>query len=104
MHIIPSLTITWNGRGHHDFLFQVASSTELVTWLSGYFYVYYPIMILLVSIGTLFSCGSRMASYCNYNNLLEGDELDDYDEDTLDDGKDLIQRGNVCYCLLLEQA
>ncbi len=73
---------------------QVANDVNLVPWLTNYFYVYYPITILFVCVANLLRCGSKAASKCGYKNSLGQDDDFDGNEDTIKDGKALINRGS----------
>jgi hypothetical protein len=64
-------------------------NTELVPWLTSYFYIYYPALILLVCIATLLSCGTRLASIFGYQKFIGED---DFSADYIDEGKVLMRR------------
>ena len=62
----------------------------LIPWLSRYFYFYYPALIVLVCVATLFSIGTRLASLLGYQKFLGED---DFSADFIDEGKALMKRG-----------
>ncbi|CAI8045620.1 G-protein coupled receptor-associated protein LMBRD2 [Geodia barretti] len=64
-------------------------NTSLVPWLTSYFYIYYPALILLVCIATLLSCGTRLASVFGYQKFIGED---DFSADYIDEGKVLMKR------------
>ena len=69
---------------------QATGNTDLVPWLTSYFYIYYPALIILVCIATLLSCGSRLASVFGYQKFIGED---DFSADYIDEGKVLMKRG-----------
>ena len=71
-------------------LLQATGNTSLVPWLTSYFYIYYPALILLVCIATLLSCGTRLASVFGYQKFIGED---DFSADYIDEGKVLMKRG-----------
>jgi hypothetical protein len=71
---------------------QATGNTELIPWLTSYFYLYYPMLIVLVCIATIFSVGSRLASLCGYQKFIGED---DFSADYIDEGKTLMKRGEV---------
>ena len=63
--------------------------------MTGYFYIYYPALILIVCIVTLFSLFSRLLSILGYQKFIGED---DFSADYIDEGKTLMKRGeqNIC--------
>ena len=74
---------------------QATGDTSLIPWLTGYFYIYYPIIIVLVCLATLLSLGTRLASLLGYEKFIGED---DFSADYIDEGKALMKRG-VCACV-----
>ena len=85
----PDYTLGSNDCTHS--LHQATGNTDLVPWLTSYFYIYYPALILIVCIATLLSCGSRLASLLGYQKFIGED---DFSADYIDEGKVLMRRGN----------
>ena len=69
---------------------QATGDTSLIPWLTGYFYIYYPIIIVLVCLATLLSLGTRLASLLGYEKFIGED---DFSADYIDEGKALMKRG-----------
>ena len=100
----------------HTSPLQATGNTDLIPWLTNYFYIYYPIVILLVCIATIFSIGSRLASIFGYQKFIGEDE---FSVDYIDEGKTLMKRerrirqrhlrdhgkkavGTCMYCIVVE--
>lgn len=64
-------------------------NTDLIPWLTSYFYIYYPALVILVCVATLFSVGSRLASLCGYQKFIGED---DFSADYIDEGRMLMKR------------
>ncbi len=69
---------------------QATGNTDLIPWLTNYFYIYYPIVILLVCVLTIFSVGTRLASRLGYQKFIGEDE---FSADFIEEGKTLMKRG-----------
>jgi len=69
---------------------QATGNTNLIPWLTSYFYIYYPILIILVCLATIFSLGSRLVSILGYQKFIGED---DFSADYIDEGKTLMKRG-----------
>lgn len=71
-------------------LLQATGNTDLIPWLTSYFYIYYPALIILVCIATLLSLGTRIVSLLGYQKFIGED---DFSADYIDEGKTLMKRG-----------
>ncbi len=69
---------------------QATGNTGLIPWLTSYFYIYYPALIILVCIATALSLGSRLVSILGYQKFIGED---DFSADYIDEGKALMKRG-----------
>ena len=69
---------------------KATGNTDLIPWLTSYFYIYYPALIILVCIATLLSLGTRLVSLFGYQKFIGED---DFSADYIDEGKALMKRG-----------
>lgn len=75
---------------HNSLHSQATGNTGLIPWLTSYFYIYYPALIILVCIATALSLGSRLVSILGYQKFIGED---DFSADYIDEGKALMKRG-----------
>ena len=62
----------------------------MIPWLTRGFYIYYPILILVLCLATLFKLGTRVMSLLGYENFLGEDE---FSVEFIEEGKTLMKRG-----------
>ena len=75
--------------------------TELMGHLdlvSDGFNIYFPILILLLCMGTYFKLGTRCLSSIGFAQFLQSDE---FTGDLIEEGKTLVNRGKIKYLLQL---
>ncbi|XP_072289588.1 G-protein coupled receptor-associated protein LMBRD2B-like [Eucyclogobius newberryi] len=68
---------------------SVMGSMSLLSFISHGFYIYYPMLILLLCFATYYNLGSRCLNLLGFHQYITDDEIT---SDLIDEGKDLIRR------------
>ncbi|XP_055017544.1 G-protein coupled receptor-associated protein LMBRD2B-like isoform X2 [Boleophthalmus pectinirostris] len=68
---------------------SVMGSMSLLSFISNGFYIYYPMLILLLCFATYYNFGSRCLNLLGFHQYISDDEIT---SDLVDEGKDLIRR------------
>lgn len=68
---------------------SIMGSLSLLSFISHGFYIYYPMLILLLCFATYFNLGSRCLNLLGFHQYLTDDEMT---SDLVDEGKELIRR------------
>uniref|UniRef100_A0A3Q3FBH5 LMBR1 domain containing 2 n=1 Tax=Labrus bergylta TaxID=56723 RepID=A0A3Q3FBH5_9LABR len=76
---------------------SIMGSMRLLSFISDGFYIYYPMLILLLCFATFYSLGSRCLNLLGLHQYITDD---DFTSDLVDEGRELIKRG-TCYFLSL---
>lgn len=71
---------------------------DVIAIISDGFNIYFPIAILAFCLATYFSLGSRLLSMIGFHQFVGDDEIT---QDLVNEGRDLIKRGNFNFYLLL---
>ena len=71
---------------------------DVIPIISDGFNIYFPIMIVLLCICTYFSLGSRILHLLGINQFIGDDDLT---QELVDEGREIVKRGNVYYRNLL---
>ena len=83
--------------GHLDlgkFNFHFYTWNDLFDLVSDGFNIYFPILILLLCLGTWFKVGTRCLSSIGFAQFLQSDE---FTSDLIEEGKALVNRGKLFY-------
>ena len=64
---------------------------DVIPIISDGFNIYFPIMIVLLCIGTYFSLGSRLLHFLGINQFIGDDDLT---QELVDEGREIVKRGN----------
>ena len=70
--------------------FQIMGHMDVIPIISDGFNIYFPIMIVLLCIGTYFSLGSRILHFLGINQFIGEDDLT---QELIDEGRELVNRG-----------
>ena len=70
---------------------------DVIPIISDGFNIYFPIMIVLLCIGTYFSLGSRLLHFLGINQFIGDDDLT---QELVDEGREIVKRGTFLSCLL----
>jgi len=70
---------------------QVMGHMDIIGIIADGFNIYFPMVLLLLSLATYFSLGSRLLSALGFHQFIGGD--DDMTADLVDEGRDLVKRG-----------
>ncbi|XP_041644364.1 G-protein coupled receptor-associated protein LMBRD2B-like [Cheilinus undulatus] len=68
---------------------SIMGSMRLLSFISDGFYIYYPMLILLLCFATFYSLGSRCLNLLGFHQYITDDDLT---SDLVDEGKELIRR------------
>ncbi|XP_074526397.1 G-protein coupled receptor-associated protein LMBRD2B-like [Halichoeres trimaculatus] len=68
---------------------SIMGSMRLLSFISDGFYIYYPMLILLLCLATYYSLGSRCLNLLGFHQYITDDDLT---SDLVDEGKELIRR------------
>lgn len=68
---------------------SIMGSMRLLSFISDGFYIYYPMLILLLCFATYYNLGSRCLNILGFHQYITDDEVT---SDLVDDGKELIRR------------
>uniref|UniRef100_A0A3B4AQ86 Uncharacterized protein n=1 Tax=Periophthalmus magnuspinnatus TaxID=409849 RepID=A0A3B4AQ86_9GOBI len=71
---------------------SIMGSLSLLSFISHGFYIYYPMLILLLCFATYYNLGSRCLNLLGFHQYITDDEIT---SDLVDEGKDLIRRGKL---------
>ena len=63
---------------------------DVIPIISDGFNIYFPIMIVLLCIGTYFSLGSRLLHFLGINQFIGDDDLT---QELVDEGREIVNRG-----------
>ncbi|KAM9858255.1 G-protein coupled receptor-associated protein LMBRD2a [Aulostomus maculatus] len=67
----------------------IMGSMHLLSFISDGFYIYYPMLVLLLCFATLYNLGSRCLNLLGFHQYVTNDDLT---SDLVDEGKELIRR------------
>jgi hypothetical protein len=70
---------------------------DVIAIVSDGFNIYFPTVLLILSVATYFSLGSRLLSALGFHQFVDGD--DEMTADLVEEGRDLVKRG--IYSLIL---
>lgn len=74
--------------------FQIMGHMDVIPIISDGFNIYFPIMIVLLCIGTYFSLGSRLLHFLGINQFIGDDDLT---QELVDEGREIVNRGKyIC--------
>ncbi|XP_057688818.1 G-protein coupled receptor-associated protein LMBRD2B-like isoform X1 [Corythoichthys intestinalis] len=73
----------------HTSYTSIMGSMHLLSVISNGFYIYYPVLVLLLCFATLYNLGSRCLNLLGVHQYVADDELS---ADLVDEGKELIRR------------
>ncbi|XP_066298283.1 G-protein coupled receptor-associated protein LMBRD2-like isoform X2 [Branchiostoma lanceolatum] len=68
---------------------SIMGHMDVISFLSDGFYIYYPILVIVVALGTFFSVGNRCLGLLGFQQFI-GD--DDMTSDLIEEGKEMIKR------------
>lgn len=68
---------------------SIMGSMRVLSFISDGFYIYYPMLVLLLCFATFYSLGSRCLNLLGFHQYITDDDLT---SDLVDEGKELIQR------------
>ncbi|KAM7416820.1 hypothetical protein PAMA_018740 [Pampus argenteus] len=68
---------------------SIMGSMHLLSFISDGFYIYYPMLILLLCLATFYNLGSRCLNLVGFHQYITDDDLT---SDFVDEGKELIKR------------
>ncbi|XP_037115508.1 G-protein coupled receptor-associated protein LMBRD2B-like [Syngnathus acus] len=68
---------------------SIMGSMHLLSFISKGFYIYYPVLILLLCFGTIYNLGSRCLNLLGVHQYVADDHLS---SDLVDEGKELVRR------------
>uniref|UniRef100_A0A3Q3WJ16 LMBR1 domain containing 2 n=1 Tax=Mola mola TaxID=94237 RepID=A0A3Q3WJ16_MOLML len=69
---------------------SIMGSMHVVSFIANGFYIYYPMLILILCIATYFSLGTRCLNLLGFQQFVGDSEMT---SDLIDEGKELIRRG-----------
>ncbi|KAK1345370.1 hypothetical protein QTO34_014081 [Cnephaeus nilssonii] len=88
--ILPGLLCTNLTYFFYFFLsFQIMGSMKVLSFIADGFYIYYPMLVVILCIATYFSLGTRCLNLLGFQQFM-GDN--DMTSDLVDEGKELIRR------------
>lgn len=67
---------------------------DVIPIISDGFNIYFPIMIVLLCIGTYFSLGSRLLHFLGINQFIGDDDLT---QELVDEGREIVNRGKYLF-------
>ncbi|NXS92281.1 LMBD2 protein, partial [Jacana jacana] len=73
-----------------EFFFQIMGSMRVLTFIADGFYIYYPMLVVILCIATYFSLGTRCLNLLGFQQFMGDSEMT---SDLIDEGKELIKRG-----------
>uniref|UniRef100_A0A1A7ZV51 LMBR1 domain containing 2b n=1 Tax=Nothobranchius furzeri TaxID=105023 RepID=A0A1A7ZV51_NOTFU len=71
------------------FVFQIMGSMRVLSFIANGFYIYYPMLIVILCIATYFSLGTRCLNLLGFQQFMDDSEMT---SDLIDEGKELIRR------------
>uniref|UniRef100_A0A8C4HB85 LMBR1 domain containing 2a n=1 Tax=Dicentrarchus labrax TaxID=13489 RepID=A0A8C4HB85_DICLA len=71
---------------------SIMGSMRVLSFISDGFYIYYPMLVLLLCFATFFSLGSRCLNLLGFHQYITDDDLT---SDLVDEGRELIRRGSL---------
>ena len=72
---------------------------DVIPIISDGFNIYFPIMIVLLCIGTYFSLGSRLLHFLGINQFIGDDDLT---QELVDEGREIVNRGKYHFLSCLQ--
>uniref|UniRef100_A0A8D3D9W9 LMBR1 domain containing 2a n=1 Tax=Scophthalmus maximus TaxID=52904 RepID=A0A8D3D9W9_SCOMX len=76
---------------------SIMGSMRVLSFISDGFYIYYPMLVLLLCLATFYNFGSRCLNLLGFHQYITDDDLT---SDLVDEGRELIRRGIfMCICL-----
>uniref|UniRef100_A0A8C6T269 LMBR1 domain containing 2 n=1 Tax=Neogobius melanostomus TaxID=47308 RepID=A0A8C6T269_9GOBI len=78
---------------------SIMGSMRLLSFISHGFYIYYPMLILLLCFATYYKLGSRCLNLLGFHQYITDDEMT---SDLVDEGKEIIRRGECFFKTKLE--
>ena len=76
----------------YHYAFQIMGHMDVIPIISDGFNIYFPIMIVLLCIGTYFSLGSRLLHFLGINQFIGDDDLT---QELVDEGREIVKRGQL---------
>ncbi|XP_077418558.1 G-protein coupled receptor-associated protein LMBRD2B-like isoform X2 [Vanacampus margaritifer] len=73
----------------HTSYTSIMGSMHLLSFISNGFYIYYPVLVLLLCFATLYNLGSRCLNLLGVHQYVADDDLS---SDLVDEGKELVRR------------
>ncbi|XP_077378900.1 G-protein coupled receptor-associated protein LMBRD2B-like [Festucalex cinctus] len=73
----------------HTSYTSIMGSMHLLSFISNGFYIYYPVLVLLLCFSTLYNLGSRCLNLLGIQQYVADDDLS---SDLVDEGKELVRR------------
>ncbi|XP_034752939.1 G-protein coupled receptor-associated protein LMBRD2B-like [Etheostoma cragini] len=70
---------------------SIMGSMRVLSFIANGFYIYYPMLIVILCIATYFSLGTRCLNLLGFQQFVGDSEMT---SDLIDEGKELIRRGN----------
>uniref|UniRef100_A0A8C9ZC88 LMBR1 domain containing 2a n=1 Tax=Sander lucioperca TaxID=283035 RepID=A0A8C9ZC88_SANLU len=84
--LTPPLCLNFLGLIHMD---SIMGSMRVLYFISDGFYIYYPMLVLLLCFATFYSLGSRCLNLLGFHQYITDDHLT---SDLVDEGRELIRR------------
>uniref|UniRef100_A0A3B3WSG1 LMBR1 domain containing 2 n=1 Tax=Poecilia mexicana TaxID=48701 RepID=A0A3B3WSG1_9TELE len=69
---------------------SIMGSMRVLSFIANGFYIYYPMLIVILCIATYFSLGTRCLNLLGFQQFMDDSEMT---SDLIDEGKELIRRG-----------
>uniref|UniRef100_A0A7N6BFN5 LMBR1 domain containing 2 n=1 Tax=Anabas testudineus TaxID=64144 RepID=A0A7N6BFN5_ANATE len=99
--LTPPLCLNFLGLIHMDFAIShqdrihtsytsIMGSMRLLSFISDGFYIYYPMLVLLLCFATFYNLGSRCLNLLGFHQYISDDDVT---SDLVDEGRELIRRG-----------
>jgi len=86
IHLDSHVIATWDQETAYT---RVMGHMDVVSIISNVFNIYFPILLLLLTLATYFSLGSRLLSSLGFQQFLEQEELTG---ELVEEGRELVQR------------
>uniref|UniRef100_A0A8C1ARQ1 LMBR1 domain containing 2b n=2 Tax=Cyprinus carpio TaxID=7962 RepID=A0A8C1ARQ1_CYPCA len=71
---------------------SIMGSMRVLSFIANGFYIYYPMLIVILCIATYFSLGARCLNLLGFQQFMGDNEMT---SDLIDEGKELLQRGEL---------
>ncbi|MEQ2292199.1 LMBR1 domain-containing protein 2-B [Ameca splendens] len=71
---------------------SIMGSMRVLSFIANGFYIYYPMLIVILCIATYFSLGTRCLNLLGFQQFMDDSEMT---SDLIDEGKELIRRGET---------